>query len=183
MSKRLLIGAVVAAAAALAAGCGSSDSTSSGTTPTTQWADGLCSAITTWTSSLTSIASTLKAGNLSKDSLSSAVDDAKTSTDTFTSSLQDLGKPDTDAGAQAKDSVDQLATEISADMQTIQDAVANANGALGVLGAVPTITSTLQAAGQQVSSTIEGFQALDAKGELESALTQSPSCQSLTKGS
>ena len=77
-----------------------------------EWADGLCSAITTWTSSITSIVNTLKGGNLSQDSLTSAVDDAKSATDTFTSDLEDLGKPDTDAGQQAKDSVDQLSTEI-----------------------------------------------------------------------
>jgi methyl-accepting chemotaxis protein len=180
MSKRALIAAAVALLAALAAGCGSSDSSSSDTTPTSEWADGLCSAITTWTSSLTSITDSLKQGGLSKDSLSSAIDDASTSTDTFTSSLQELGKPDTDAGQQAKDSVDQLATDIKNDMQTIQDAVANASGASGLLSAVSTISTTLKTAGQEVSSTFDSFQSLDAKGELETAFKAAPSCKGLT---
>jgi methyl-accepting chemotaxis protein len=183
MSKRALIAAAVALVAALAAGCGSSGSSSSDTTPTSEWADGLCSAITTWTSSLTSIGTTIKEGGLTKDSLSSAIDDAQTSTDTFTSSLKGLGKPDTDAGQQAKDSVDQLATNIDEDMQTIQDAVANASGAAGVLTAVSTISTTLKTAGQQVSSTITGFQSLDAKGELETAFKAAPSCKDLGNGS
>ena len=177
MSKRALIAVAVALLAALAAGCGSS--ASSDTTPTSEWADGFCSAITTWTTSLTTITDTIKQGGLSKDSLSSAIDDASTSTDTFTSSLQDLGKPDTDAGQQAKDSVDQLATDINDDMQTIQDAVANASGASGLLSAVSTISTTLKTAGQQVSSTFESFQSLDAKGELETAFKAAPSCKDL----
>jgi hypothetical protein len=179
MSKRALVGAIVAVAAALAAGCGSSDS-SSGTTPTSEWADGLCSAITTWTSSLTAISATVKEGGLNKDTLSSAIDDAQTSTDTFTSSLKDLGTPDTDAGQQAKDSVDKLAADIDDDMQTIQDAVSNASGAAGLISAVSTISTTLKTAGQQVSSTIEGFKSLDTKGELESAFTAAPGCKGLT---
>ena len=181
MSKRLACVALVAVTALLAAGCGgSSDSASSDTTPTEEWADGLCSSITTWTSSLTSIVDTLKGGNLSKDSLTSAVDEAKSATETFTTSLSDLGKPDTEAGQQAKDSVDQLVTDIQADMTEIQDTV---DGASGVDAAVPTIGSTLSKAGQQVSSTLAGFQDLDAKGELESAFKNSSSCQALTSGS
>ena len=50
----------VVAAALFAAGCGGSSDDSSGASPTEEWADGLCSAITTWTSSLTSIGDSLK---------------------------------------------------------------------------------------------------------------------------
>ena len=48
-------------------------------------------------------------GDISKDSLTTAVDDAKSATETFTSDIEDLGKPDTEAGQQAKESIDQLA--------------------------------------------------------------------------
>ncbi len=179
-----MIAAVVAVAALLAAGCGgSSDSASSDVTPTEEWADGLCSSISTWTSSLTSIVDTLKGGDLSKDSLTSAVDDAKSATETFTTSLSDLGRPDTEAGQEAKDSVDQLVTDIQADMTEIEDAVNGASGVAGVIAAVPTISSTLAKAGEQVSNTLSGFQDLDAKGELESAFESSSSCQDLTGGS
>ena len=179
-----MIAAAVAVAAVLAAGCGgSSDSASSDTTPTEEWADGLCSSISTWTSSLTSIVDTLKGGDLSKDSLTSAVDDAKSATETFTTSLSDLGKPDTEAGQEAKDSVDKLVTDIQADVTEIEDAVDGASGVAGVIAAVPTITATLSKAGEQVSSTLTGFQDIDAKGELESAFKSSSSCQDLTSGS
>ena len=83
MSKRLALTAAMAVCALLAAGCGSS-SDASDATPTTEWADGLCSSITTWQSAITSIIDTLKAGGLTKDSLTAAVDDAEEATKNFT---------------------------------------------------------------------------------------------------
>src|SRR4051794_11457094 len=183
MSKRLVLLAAVAVCALLAAGCGSSNDSSSDTTPTTEWADGLCSSITTWQTEITTIIDSLKGGNLSKDSLAAAADDADEATRNFTTSLKSLGRPDTEAGQQAQDSVNELTTQIDDDMQKIQDTVSNASGVAGVLAAVPTITSTIQAAGNQVADTISGFQDLDAKGELESAFKGSDSCKNLTAGS
>jgi hypothetical protein len=176
-SRRTLVAVAVAAAAILAAGCGSSSSSDS--TPTATWADGLCSAITTWTSSIKAIGDTVKGGDLSKDTLTSAVDQAKSATKTFTDDLDNLGKPDTEAGQQAKDSVDQLSTDLNADMTKVQDAVDGASGVSGIVSAVSVISSTLVTAGNQVSSTISGLQSLDAKGELESAFKQSSSCTAL----
>lgn len=180
MPRRAIAAAVIVVAALLAAGCGgSSDDSSSSASPTTEWADGLCSAITSWTSSLSSIGDTLKQGSLTKDSLTSAVDDAKSATDTFTSDLDGLGLPDTDAGQQAKDSVDQLSTDLKADMTVIEDAVDGASGVSGILDAVSVVSSTLVKMGSKVSSTITSFQDLDAKGELESAFKQADSCTEL----
>ena len=177
MRLRALGATAVAAAAILAAGCGKNDQPS-----TSEWADGLCSAITTWTSSLSSIASTIQSGGLNKDSLTSAVDDAKSSTDEFTSTLDDLGKPDTESGPKAQDAVDQLSSEIKADIETIENAVADASGVSGVLNAVTVIKDTITKAGTQVSSTITSLQGIDAKGELESAFTNASSCQKLSNG-
>lgn len=183
MRKRALAATLVAAVALLAAGCGSSESESSDATATTEWAEGLCSSITTWKSSLTSIVDGLKGGDLSKDSLSGAVDEAKISTNEFTSSLDALGTPDTDAGQEAKDAVDALSSEIKADIQTIQDAVENASGVAGFLSAVQVVQETISKAVTQVSDTLASFQDIDAKGELEQAFKDAPSCQKLTGGS
>jgi hypothetical protein len=179
MSKRLALTATVAACAVLAAGCGSS----SDTTSTTEWADGLCSSVTTWQTEITSIIDSLKAGGLTKDSLTTAVGDAQDATNTFTASLKDLGRPDTDAGQQAQDSVNELTSQIDEDMTKIQDTVSNASGVAGILAAVPTITTTIQSAGNQVADTISGFEALDAKGDLESGFKDAESCKTLTAGS
>jgi methyl-accepting chemotaxis protein len=183
MSKRLLLIAAVATCALLAAGCSGDDSSSDGTTPTTEWANGLCTSITTWKTEITTIVTSLKGGDLSKDSLAAAVDDADEATRNFTSDLKGLGRPDTDAGQQLQDSVNQLTTQIDDDMQKIQDTVSNASGVAGVLAAVPTITTTIQTAANQVADTISGFQDLDAKGELESAFDDAEDCKAMTAGS
>jgi hypothetical protein len=108
--KRSILAATVAGLALLAAGCGGSDDSSTDTSATSEWADGLCSAINTWTTSIGSIGDTISAGDISKDSLTTAVDDAKSATETFTSDIEDLGKPDTEAGQQAKESIDRIST-------------------------------------------------------------------------
>ena len=178
MLKRILL-VVVACTALVAAGCGGSDDSSSGTSETTTWANGLCSAITTWTSSLSSIADTLKDGNLSKDALTSAADEAKTATEAFTSDLDELGTPDTDAGQQARDSIDQLSTDLKSDLTEIEDAIDGASGVSGILNAVSVVSNTLVTMGNQVSDTIGGFEDIDVKGELESAFKEASSCDEL----
>ena len=177
MRRRALGAAVVAAAAILAAGCGKNDQ------PTTsEWAGDLCSALTTWQSSITSIVTSLQSGGLTKDSLTSAFDDAKSATNELTSSLDDLGKPDTQSGQQARDAVDQLSSEMKANIQTIQDAVDNASGISGALTAAQVTKDTITKAGTQVSTTITTLQDSATQGELQSAFKSSSSCQKLTSG-
>jgi methyl-accepting chemotaxis protein len=167
---------LVAFAALAAAGCGGS---SSSTTPTDTWASGVCTAISTWKTSLTSIESTVKSGGVSKDSLNAGVTQAKDATKTLADSLKKLGKPNTQAGQQAKDDVDQLSTELTKNAQTIQDAITNASGAAGLVTAVSTASSTLVTMGNEVSTTIGDLQKLDPKGEIQQAFKQSSSCKSL----
>jgi ABC-type transporter Mla subunit MlaD len=166
----------------VAAGCGGSSS-SSDTTSASDWADSVCSAITTWTASLQSAAESLKGGNISKDSVNSAADDVKSATDTFVDDLKGLGKPDTEAGAQAKDEIDSLSDELKADSQKIEDAVDSASGASGTLSAVSVVSSTLVTMGNQLSSAFSELEKLDPKGELEDAFKQADSCKSITQSS
>ena len=164
---------------ALVAGCGGSDSSSSDTTATAEWADGFCSALTTWTTSLKTAAESLKS-DPSKEGLQSATDDVKGATDTFVSDVKGLGKPDTESGQQAKESLDTLAGQLQADVSQIEDAVGNASGVSGVIGAASTVTTTLQSMGTQFQTTLSELEQLDAKGELQDALEQADSCKSLT---
>ncbi len=180
MSRRALVAASIVGAALLAAGCGGSNDSSSDATPATEWADGVCSSITTWKSSITSIADSLKNGGLTEDSLKSAANDAKDATDTLASDLQDLGTPDTESGQQAKDSVDELATNLRDGATTIEDAVSGASGVSGILSAVSTVSSTLTSMGTAVSSAVSNLEDLDAKGELQTAFGDASSCDGLT---
>ena len=174
---RAVAALLVALAALAAAGCGGSSSSSA--TPTDTWASGVCTAVSTWKTSLTDIASTVKSGGVSQDSLNSAATQAKDATSTLADSLKKLGKPDTQAGQQAKDDVDQLSSELSKNVQTIQDAISNASGAAGLLTAVSTASATLVTMGNEVSTTLTDLQKLDPKGEIQQAFKQSSSCKSL----
>ncbi len=162
----------------LAAGCGSDEPSSPA-----DWADGVCTAITTWTDSVKSAADPIKSGDISEDSLQSAADDVKSATDTLESDLNDLGRPDTEAGQQAEDSLDQLSSDLSTDMDTITSAVEDVSGVSGIAAAATTVGTTLTKMQTQVTSTYTSLTQLDAKGELSTAFQEASSCQQLTSAS
>jgi hypothetical protein len=176
--------AIVAAAAVSVgvAGCGSSESS---TVPTAQWADNLCSALTTWKGSVTQAATSLTQGGVTKQSLEGALDRAKSSTETLADDLEGLGRPDTSVGKQAKSEVDDLATQLDDDVSTIEDAVDSASGVQGIVSAASVVTDTLTTMGRQVQATLTNLQDLAGQGtnEIKSAFQQSSSCMSLTSGS
>jgi hypothetical protein len=163
----------------VAAGCGSSDESSSDTTPTDEWANSLCTVLVTWTGAITTVGDTLKSGGLSKESLTSAADDVKSANGDLVAGLSDLGKPDTEAGQEAKDSLDQLSSEIETNMQKIEDAVGGADDMSSILSAVPVVTSSFTAMFDDVSTTVQDLEQLDAKGELKAAFEQSSACKDL----
>ncbi len=101
---------------------------------------------------------------------------------TLTSDLKGLGKPDTQGGQQAKESLDQLSTSLQQNVATIETAVTGVSGARGVLGAVSTATGTFATMRTQVKTTVTDLRGLDAKGELKSAFASSSACNSLTSG-
>jgi len=169
----------LAVTALVTAGCGGSDDGDE-TSATTEWASGLCTAISTWTSALTSSAESLEGGNISESSLESAAADAKSATEAFADDVQALGKPDTEAGERANDLVDQLSRDLEQGVDEIESAVDDISGVSGVLNAVSTATSTLATMSSQVSSTLDELRQLDGGEELEDAFQQATSCQELS---
>ena len=163
----------------LMAACGSDDD-GSDTSATATWADGVCSAISTWTESLGTSVASLQGGDVSREALEGAADDVQGATETFVDDLRGLGKPDTEAGQEAQDSVDQLADQLETEVGKIEDAVDDVSGVSGVLTAVSTVTATLATMGNQLSSTFNELEQLDAGGELEDAFRESDSCRDLS---
>ena len=163
----------------LASGCGGDGG---GESSATEWADDVCSAITTWKDSVTSTADSLRGGNLSEDAVKGAVDDLKSATSDFVDDVRGLGKPDTEAGEQAKESLDQLADDADENLSTIESAVDDASGVSGLVQAVTAIGTALSTMGTQISSTFSELEQLDAGGELESAFKEADSCQELESG-
>jgi hypothetical protein len=161
-------------AAVLAAGCGGGNETSA----TTDWFNNVCGSITTWQDSITAAGQSLK-DNPSKDGLESAYADAKDATSTLADDLKSAGKPDTQAGDQAKQELDTLATQLDDGVAQMQDAVGGVSTVNEALTAVSAVSGTLATMGTQVKSTVDNIRALDSQGELQSAFDQADACAPL----
>jgi len=160
----------------LASGCGKKEAD-----PTTTWANDLCSSISTWEDSVTATASSVTSGNLSKAGLQSAANDAKAATTKLADDVKSLGAPPTDSGAQAKQELDQLSTEIQTGVQTVTEAAQSASGVNGILSAISVASSTLVTLNNEVSSTLNQLKSLstDASGELKDAFNKADACKNL----
>lgn len=165
--------------AALVGGCGGGDS--GGGDSATEWADGVCSAISDWTGSINEATDSLKGGAGSVDQLKSAGNEIRDATNTFVDDLKGLGKPDTDAGDKAKESIDQLANTVDENIGKITDAAGEVNSASSAAQAFSTISSALTAMTQAISSTFQELEQADAGDELKKAFEDADSCKELSK--
>jgi hypothetical protein len=179
MRRLFALGAVLCVAV-VAAGCGSDET--SATPSTTEWADGVCSALTTWKDAIAGVPDTLK-NDPSKSGLDQAAGDVKDATDALASDLKGLGRPDTEAGQSAQDTISTLADELSTGADAIETAVGDASGVSGVVQAASAIGTTLTTMGSQLSSAFSDLEALDGGEELKDSFEQAESCTALQGGS
>jgi phage-related protein len=173
----------VALAALLVAGCGGGSSSSSSSPSPQDWADSLCSSITTWSNSVRTAGESLKSGSLSKDDLKKTTSEIKSATNTFADDLKSLGKPNTDAGQQAKDAIDKLSTQVNDDVDQLQSAVTGAvatGTTKGAVSAASSIATTLSTMSTQIGSAASKLQQADAKGDLEQGFRDAPACKKLS---
>jgi maltose-binding protein MalE len=176
---RLIALAVVTVVAVglVAAGCGSKPKSAA------EWADGFCSAVTTWKTSIKSSGESLKSGSLSQDSIKSAAGDVRSATDTLESDLKDLGKPNIEAGQQAQDLTNQLSSDLKTGADSIKSATDDISSLATAGTAAATIGTTLATMANQVSSTFTSLKQLKPKSELQTAFQQSSACKQLTSSS
>lgn len=172
---KTFLATVVAVLALVAVGCGGSDEASS-VTPTT-WADGFCSAITTWGDALTSVTHQLSTPSLSTPALEDVANDATSATETLVDDLKGLGVPDTESGQAVKDSIDGFTATLEREAASIHDAADGAVGVSGLRNAIGSITTSLAAMGAAaLTSTADLLQNTDAKDELRTAFKDAPAC-------
>ena len=166
--------ALVAALALVAAGCGGDSEPE--VSASTQWAGDLCTAVATWKSSISTIASTL-AGNPTKDGLESAASDAQDSTETLIDTVKGLGSPGTESGDQAKSTVESLADSLQSDVDTIQTAVEDVSGVQGLLTAVSTVSGAVANMTSELSSSLTELQSVEnVDNELKQSFSEAESC-------
>jgi chromosome segregation ATPase len=176
--RRVARGAVAAAvvAAALAAqGCGSSDEPASAT----DWADGVCSAITDWRESVEPALENVTSGDLSEGALEDAGNEIQDANDQLAEDLKDLDRPETASGQKAEDSIQKLSDDIEGGRDEIEAAVDDASDLGSTLEAVAVVSRTLSQLLTKVGTTIEEISQLDPGGEIEKAFSDSDACSSL----
>jgi hypothetical protein len=186
---RLAALVLVTALVLVVAACGSSgksgSSTSSGsqTTSAVDWANSVCSAVTTWTTSIKKTGNDLRGGTPTKAKLQSAANDFKQSTQQLADDLKGLGRPDVAGGDKAQAAVDKLATQVQSDSNTVKDDVAGASGLSGYQQALTSISTTLTQMGTEVSAAFSKLGTIDAKGKLEDAFKKADKCTSFVGSS
>jgi hypothetical protein len=179
LTTRLLVAAAVAVLAGAAAGCGGGDESSSTTeaTPASQWADGFCTAVATWTDALTGATDQFTdLSSFSEAGLQSAADDVTSATETLVEDLKGLGAPDTESGEEVKASIDELSSTVETELDAIQTTVADTSGITELPGAAQEIASALSAMSSAFSSTLSQLEDADVQGELKDALESSSAC-------
>ena len=182
LSKRSLLAATVAGAALLAAGCGSSsDSTSSSdASPTTEWADGLCSAINTWTASIT----VDRRHDQERQYLQGLADDRCRRREERDGDADVRSRRSRQARYRSGPGGEGLGRQaLHRSPGRGDDDRGRARRRLGHRGLHrrrPRDLTALGTMGTDVTSTVTTLQGLDAKGELQSAFDDASSCADLT---
>jgi ABC-type transporter Mla subunit MlaD len=182
---RALLAVLILSAAIVTAGCGGGSSSSSGTgtessaTAADDWANSVCEAFVTWNNSITDAGQGIR-DNPSEEGIRTAGEQIQSATQTLADDLRGLGRPDTESGQQAKDTIDQLATNLDTSLQKISDAMDSASGTAGAVTAASTIGTSLVEMADHVSTAFQQLQEIDAQGELQSAFEQGDSCAGLT---
>ena len=156
------------------AGCGGDD----GPNASEDYADGVCSSLSTWTDDVETTIKTLADQGLAVDEeqVRSAIDDVKTANERLTNDLEDLGAPDTEDGEQAKQELDELTTVLSAQVNKVDQALDSGSRPAVIAG---TITGAVATAATAVDTAYQNLRQLDPAGELRDAFEDSDECKQL----
>lgn len=157
-------------------GCGGDDDDSGSAAES--WAGSVCSNLSEWITDIdASVKSVTDEGlGINEDTLRDAVDEAKAATDEVRNDLDQLERPDTEAGEQAKEELDSLREELREQADAVERAVEEDGGPLQVAG---TVAAALSTAINQLKESFENLQDVDPGGEIEDAFENSEDCDSL----
>jgi hypothetical protein len=157
------------------AACGggkNTTSTAAGGVSAEAWANGVCSSFTTWKNSLEK-AKTDFTSQPSESQLRKTGRDIDRATQTLTSSLKQLGTPNTAQGQAAKQSLDTLATSLENGMNKISDDLKSGSG---LLSQVTTIGATLTTMANSFKLAGANLKSLAPGADLQQAVQQASAC-------
>jgi len=175
---KLALVLVVAALSLVATGCGGDDAE---TTSADEWAESFCSTVQGWTDELERIGEDLSdVSSLTTESLQDASDSADSATEQFVEDLRDLGAPDTESGDAVEEELERLADTVDAEREEIRTAVDDADGLGGIADAIGAIGASVGQMGTALQETLQAIEDADVQGELETALENAESCDTLT---
>ena len=177
MSRAVMTGLtfLVASLALVSTGCGGDDEPEASTAA--EWAESLCTAITTWTDEMQEIQ---EAVTPSAESIEQAADDVETATDDFIEEVRGLGAPETESGQAIEDAVQEFTDTAEAEKAEVLEAVDDVEDATDVASALSVVGTSLQAMATALQSMFEAFENEDVGGELETAFEETPACTELT---
>jgi len=175
MRRLLAVSVALAICVALAAGCGGSSDKKANEA----YANSVCSAVSTWTQEIKSIATDFSSG-VSKASLQQKVDQAETATKKLVTDIKAVPPPETEQGTAAKQQLDQFSSDASATVTAATSAI----GGLPDDASAASIATAVATLGPQVQTLVSSgkaaFEALkDAGGSLSDAFKSADACKSL----
>lgn len=155
-------------------GCGGDD----GASASDEYADGVCSSLSTWADDVETTVKTLADAGLSIDEsdVKTALDDINEANEKLTDDLEGLGPPDTDDGKKAKTELDNLVTVIGEQADRVEQALNSGGRATAVAG---TVTTAIATGANAVDMTFQELRQLDPAGELQDAFESSDECKAL----
>jgi hypothetical protein len=151
---------------------------------TEEWASEVCTSLSDWRESITSLAD-VDGEPLTADTLRDKLGEAEDATSDLVTQLRDLGPPDLEEGDELQQQLDESAEELESrfdDLKESAEAVADAPASefLQQLAGLASDFAALQTAISTTVSALENANvAADSKAELQQAFADAPSCQSL----
>ena len=163
---------VVVLALSLSA-CGGDDESAS-----EEYANGVCSSLNRWVTDVQSAVQSVSDQGLAiqEDDVRAAVDDVSDATARLVDDVEGLGPPETEAGNQARTELDELGTELTQQVESVEEAL---DSGQGVAAIVASVTASISAAATAVQTTYDELRNLDAAGELQDAFTNGDDCEAL----
>jgi DNA anti-recombination protein RmuC len=164
------------AAALLAAGCGGDESNAE------TWADDVCSSVVDWRAELGEIAGDLTEGGQTPtaEELRTSAERAGEATEDLADDLREAGPPDTEAGEQAAQELEQLGERTESRIDRIDERLGEeAESASSAFGAAAEISTELSSLAADFEATFQELEELDPGGELQDAFRETDSCEEL----